>query len=739
MSTSGKDILIGWQKRWKLLLGLEIFLYALGPAMFFYFLGFNWPWVLGIFISVLLILVFLKKPWQVTLDKLSTYIDQKLQSVEYSTGLLLQPIEELSSLAQLQSMKVVKSLKSENKTMLPKKGLKMAIMVAASLVLLGFLISKSGLTDRFGTINSGTPEKEMIDFRPADSLAREVIPPKLESQEVIISYPSYTGMKSTNSSNMNIKALEGSRLSWKIKFDAEVDSVLLESNVGNQSMKFVDGAYVKSTTLTEPGFYNFRFTDRLGGTYVSELYALEVTQDQPPSLEIQGLKQFESFEYSEPKMIRFNTLIKDDYGIADAAIIATVSKGSGESVKFREEKLAFDTKSSSGSKNLELSKKLDLDVLKMEPGDELYFYVETHDTKRPKANISRSETFFAVIKDTVSGQFAVEGTMGADLMPDYFRSQRQLIIDTEKLITQKSKLTEYEFNSTSNELGFDQKALRLKYGEFMGDEADSGIQGAQPEVEESTDPDDPLAEFTHDHDGDNEHNLVDHDHDEGVEEKKAEDPLHDYLHDHDNPEESTLFTQSLRSMLQQAMAEMWDAELHLRLYSPDKSLPYQYKALKLIQEIKNSARIYVHRIGFDPPPIKEEVRLTGDIADVKTFQKKAEIGKSEEYSNMRKAVERIEQLLEARLSGTSEDKALFERAGNELAIKAIEEPGKYLNALQGLKWLTEDVERSKERLLEVQRGLLSALPKPEPNPTKEDLFDSEINALLLKELETYER
>ena len=32
----------------------------------------------------------------------------------------------------------------------------------------------------------------------------------------------------------------------------------------------------------------------------------------------------------------------------------------------------------------------------------------------------------------------------------------------------------------------------------------------------------------------------------------------------------------------------------------DKSVAFQ----ELIQEIKNSARIYVHRIGFDPPPIK---------------------------------------------------------------------------------------------------------------------------------------
>src|SRR5690606_41643874 len=53
-----------------------------------------------------------------------------------------------------------------------------------------------------------------------------------------------------------------------------------------------------------------------------------------------------------------------------------------------------------------------------------------------------------------------------------FRSQRQLIIDTERLIAEKPVIPKQEFNARSNELGFDQKSLRLKYGQFMGDETE---------------------------------------------------------------------------------------------------------------------------------------------------------------------------------------------------------------------------------------------------------------------------
>ncbi|MEZ4904628.1 MAG: hypothetical protein R2822_24210 [Spirosomataceae bacterium] len=48
-------------------------------------------------------------------------------------------------------------------------------------------------------------------------------------------------------------------------------------------------------------------------------------------------------------------------------------------------------------------------------------------------------------------------TMAMNILPEYFRSQRQIIIDTEKLLAKQKKMRCQEFNSTSNEIGFDQK------------------------------------------------------------------------------------------------------------------------------------------------------------------------------------------------------------------------------------------------------------------------------------------
>ncbi|SEL48041.1 hypothetical protein SAMN04487910_2582 [Aquimarina amphilecti] len=739
---SGYNILVGFRQRWQLMLWLEVVLYAAGPAILVYVVSSSVLWTVIALLVVVSIAAMIIKPWKQSLEKIASYIDLHLEDTEYSTSLLLASEEHLSGLARIQQHRIQDVLITKLKTIKPPHHLIRGIVLVSVCVLIGFVLHKF---DLFGAIQKSQQPKitpETIVFTPTDSTEVSTAPPKILKQELLITYPRYTQLPAAKTTTMDIKAVEGSRISWQIEFDKEIKEVTIESADNRYAMKQIDGAYRGNTILSTSGFYNFKFTDRQNNSYVSDLYAIEVTKDKSPTVAIKGIKQFTSFDYEQSKKVSFITEIKDDYGIEDAYIIATVSKGSGESVKFREEKLNFSNVTT-GNKNLNLSKRIDLDQMNMEPGDELYFYVEALDRKRPKANIARSETFFAVIKDTVSDTFAVEGTMGVDLMPDYFRSQRQLIIDTEKLLKDKSKMTTQEYKSRSNELGFDQKVLRLKYAEFMGGETESEgmTEGDEHDDEheheeehgheEGHEEEDPLAKYTHKHDSHNEHNLVE-------EKEKKEDPLEEYLHNHDDPEESTLFTQSLKSKLRQALNEMWDAELYLRLYTPEKSLPYQNRALKLIQDIKNSARIYVHRIGFDPPPIKEDKRLTGETDKVAGYRKTEELEQEDLYPAIRESIARLEALISEKTGITEDDKKLFGKAGNELAIKAIEDPGKYLETLQQLKWISEDVTVPQEALIALQKGLFMALPAVSPNPVKTAQQSSEINDLLVKELEIHD-
>lgn len=731
MRETGVQILNNFKKKRQAARVAQIFLYAVGPTILSYFIFQSWG------ISAMVLLLFLSigalilKPWKLNLSSVAASLDNQLKELEFSSGLLLLSDQELSPIATLQKQKIGEKLKDQIHR---AKG---AEPWDRPLIFLGAFLMVSFLGFYFNWFKSETPSQESptnkINFRAMDSLPTSYVSPGLSFQEVTIRYPSYTRKPEETTNSMNIKALEGSQLTWKIKFDQEVDQVNMESFGQVYPMQQESDHYRRSSVLGASGFYGFAFTDKRGLAYKSELYAVEMIKDATPQIEILDLPQFSSFEVEEDKHLNFKVLIEDDFGISEAHIIATVSKGSGESVKFREEKLAFDNPIPQRTNSFRLHKKIDLAQLKMDPGDELYFYVEAIDHKTPTPNITRSETYFAVIKDTITDDFAVEGTLGVDLMPDYFRSQRQLIIDTEKLLKDRLKISKPAFNARSNELGFDQKALRIKYGEFMGDENEGFVA---PENEEAGDP---LTEYTHDHDGENEHNLVEQEHDHEEENTdQTEDPLHDYLHNHDNPEESTLFTQSLKSKLKQAMQEMWDAELYLRLYEPHNSLPYQYKALKLIQEIKNSARIYVHRIGFDPPPIKEDARLAGNLDQIKSYRKSEDLTKPEENRAIKEAVLRLE-ILKSGKGLTPGDAELFEKAGTELAEKAIQQPGKYLETLQRLKVLGETKNPNPELVEAVQKGLFQILDPDLSEPSRAGEMVRPVDQILIQELEKNDR
>lgn len=733
-----------FQKRWQQSKYVEGLLYATGFGGFVYLLTQDMFFgILGLLLTAG-IAFWVLKPWKISSENAVGYIDAHVPQAGFSSGLLLLPTEELSDLSKLQQYRVAEQLQPILSKLRPPHNLFKAALVMFGLILLG--LAGGFILTKFGNISDGSPStNDQVTFAPKDSISTSIENPELTETIINIQYPKYTGKPNLTTSVPNIKAVEGSRITWNLEFEGNVQEVEMDFMGERIDFTKIQTRYTLTKTLETSGFYSFTFKDEDGNDYVSDLYSLEMITDEPPVVQIEGLDNYSYFEFDDDKRLMINTNISDDFGIDDAYIIATVSKGSGESVKFREETVRFDRDISKGRKSIQLKQPIDLDALKMDPGDELYFYVEALDQKTPTANIARSETYFAVIRDTITDEFAVEGNLGVDLMPDYFRSQRQLIIDTEKLIADRPNISKKDFKSRSNELGFDQKQLRLKYGQFMGDESEMQAAPGQVSSTENEETDDHsgaegeeedlLEGYSHKHDNENEHNLVEEHSPEGEEE---EDPLHDYLHNHSDPEESTLFEKSLKAKLRDALNIMWDAELHLRLYEPEKSLPYQYDALKIIQEIKNSARIYVHRIGFDPPPIKEESRLSGDIEGITNYDKQEEFQYNRPFASTRTSIARLELLILDKKEFTDEDSSLFEEARNELAPKAIAEPLKYLKVLQGLRDLQKETNRTKENYEVVQKNLLSVLPEVEDNPMKRTKYQDEINLLYLKELGVYE-
>ena len=106
----------------------------------------------------------------------------------------------------------------------------------------------------------------------------------------------------------------------------------------------------------------------------------------------------------------------------------------------------------------------------MEAGDELYLHFEIQDNRNPYPQTTKTFKYIIALADSTKLAMDMYGGLAVDRMPEYFRSQRQIIIDTEKLIAEKNQMPLKQFKEQSNNIGIDQKILRLRYGKFLGEE-----------------------------------------------------------------------------------------------------------------------------------------------------------------------------------------------------------------------------------------------------------------------------
>jgi hypothetical protein len=196
------------------------------------------------------------------------------------------------------------------------------------------------------------------------------------------------------------------------------------------------------------------------------------------------------------------------------------------------------------------------------------------------------------------------------VLPAYFRSQRQIIIDAEALLKQRRKLDAERYLERSDGIGVDQRILRLRYGQFLGEETDGG-----PKPPPTNDAQDEAA-----HQDDATAAADAHGHADAA--TPAATPafgqesavLEEYGHTHDHAEAATLLDPETRATLKAALDQMWQSELNLRQGHPERALPHAYRALRFIKQVQQATRIYLARVGPELPPIDESRRLGGDRA-----------------------------------------------------------------------------------------------------------------------------
>ena len=568
---------------------------------------------LGVLTVAVLAGIFITKIYESKKPEAFALLHQKVQGTEYSLALLDK--ENLNLAEQLQMERLYGQVAGQ-----AAPRVWFSQLWPYGLLLLAALLFR-GAVPYLGTKNATDKKEQRISNQKPEK--KEVLPSSLQTAKVFVQPPAYSGLRASESADLNVAALSGSRLVWRVKL-ANADDVSLRLSDGKsqgnvfQSKKDI---YEYRDRLLHSGIYNLKAYRSDSLVWQSEFYRLEAQPDLPPKITPANKELYRYHQLNDAKKISVSAKISDDFRVQNAFIVATLARGSGESVKFREVRIPL---SPSTFKQANLTKVLDLKALDFTPGDELYYYWAAVDNRQPEANFAKSDTYFIVYKDTTRMEESELATMAVNRMPEYFRSQRQIIIDTEKLIAKRKKLSDKEFKSTSNEIGFDQKVLRLRYGQFLGEEFETNIgSGGAPSDDHADGGGASLEGFMHKHDTEEEHAAVvetpAHDHDHGTTSPaEPQDPLaalmEQYVHSHDDGEVNTFHEQSTRSLLKMALEQMWQSELHLRLYEPEKALPFENKALEYLKTAQQKARVYVKKSGFDPPPLKiKATRLTGEL------------------------------------------------------------------------------------------------------------------------------
>jgi hypothetical protein len=663
---------------------------------------------------------------------MARHLNRKCPELEESCGLVLKSDESLTGLERLQKLRITAILeKLDGRRFLPKRMIRTALrfsllVMTVSVIMVMWAPQISSRKEKTEIQPSDVEDQVTPLPEPGD------VPPGIVSSTIEIIPPLYTGKSAWETSQFNLLCEEGSEVIWQLKLSQPVKAAqfvfgnLDTINLVRQS----PFKYSLRRAIWEPGFYFVYLENQKGISQQSDYFKIEVIEDLPAIVSVISPPLRKYFKPGEKAKMEIKTAAEDDYGVSAAQIIATVTRGSGESVRFREVNIQFAAARKKSKTSVEFIKNLDLNEIGLQPGDEFYFHVRVWDNREPRANLTRSETHFVVLEDSTYAPALVSAGIAINPIPAYFRSQRQIIIDTEKLMEEKHNLSEAEFNKRSNNLGIDQKVLRLRYGQFLGEEFESAY--GQPDAFEA------------------ERKLLSAEEElrsweelepERENAQEEQDVLEEFRHDHDSEENATLFSESIKTQLKAALAEMWDAELKLRTHLPKEALPFEYRALVLLKKVQQRSRAFVQRVGFEPPPLEpDKKRFSGDLAEISDLGEQRTIDQIESFPNMRKSLRILAGVRRGMTNLPSESLVILEKAGQELAAQAMETPGVYIYALQDMREIIKSIIQEsgicEDCVFTVERTIWNLLPKAAPVPSRSTSRNSEVAKLYFKKLES---
>jgi hypothetical protein len=533
---------------------------------------------------------------------LTRRLDTLRPDAEDSSSLLLADEAALNPLQRLQRARLERRLADEDGVLLRPAWQPRRIAIAWLVGVIGILLAVL-LPSTVGQPGLA-PAREGITVPPGV--------PKLVAQSLRIVPPAYTGLPARSEATLDARAPQGSRLAWRLRFDPQPAAAALVLHDGRRTpLRRVGDEWLAERRLDRSVLYRV-IPEGGEGPPLPPLHRLDATPDTPPRLRViapeRSVTMLAAGQTAWPLLFEAT----DDYGVAAMGQLRiTVTEGEGENITSRERTLALV--GSGPPRRRRFAIRLDPQALGLARGNDIVAQLAIRDMRSPSPQVLRGPS--VILRWPAQMDLAGSGLEGLmkKVLPAYFRSQRQIIIDAEKLLRERPRIDAETFVARSDKLGVDQRLLRLRYGQFMGEVAEG-----DPEPPPTNDaPPQPGAgsasasEAAHSPDDGHDHGASAATSGGATSFGNAGDVMGAYGHTHDESEAATLLDPETRAVLRQALDQMWQSELNLRQGDPRQALPFAYKALAFIKQVQQSERIYLARVGPELPPIDEARRMTG--------------------------------------------------------------------------------------------------------------------------------
>lgn len=434
----------------------------------------------------------------------------------------------------------------------------------------------------------------------------------IEELRVRVVPPAYTGMSAEEASSSGpVRALSGSQIEVRLRARGSVDGAALSFNGESNSMRALgDGQFVGNFIASASGAFETRIlADETLARPAAVVRAVEVDTDAPPEVRISEPASDQLLRSLPDKPMSVRWTARDDLGLETATLKYIKSRGAGDAAKFTSGDVAPAQFERANAREWNGTATLDLARLNVQPGDTLVFWMEARD-RNPSANNTGRSASLAI---AIAGPEGVRLNL-SDLRPNtigrFLLSQRQIIINTEKLDKVRAGLAREELLKRANAIAADQREFKNSFNDYIKiegageDEGGSATGGTQTSIEEQAQASTDEQTKPQDH---------------GIPDPPADSPA------------------SVKEMVY-AIRAMWDAEDALTTGDTVKALSYEREALARLKRAQTAAR-YVPPIVAQSRPIDLKRRYAGELAEIKSrLEKLARRPASKEGTALRAAL-----------------------------------------------------------------------------------------------------